>query len=469
MILETVTSEGLAHLSYVVGDESAGTCVVIDPRRDVDVYLKTARKHSMRVTHVLETHIHADFVSGSRELAAQTGAVICASANGEYGFEHQPLTERDAVTVGALSLRVLEAPGHTPEHICFLVSGGKGSAEPWAVFTGDTLFAGEVGRPDLLGHGTEERLAGQLYHTLHEKLLSLGDEVAVYPAHGKGSPCGGSIGDRNSTTIGYERLHNPRLQIEGEDTFVEQLLSSLPPAPSYYSRLKRVNAAGPPIIGCLPSVEPLAPVSFREIMEAPYTIVVDTREIEAFGGAHIAGALNIPLREEFPVWAGWMLEPGKRILLVLGDDAHLALVQPHLFRIGQDEVAGYLRQGMRGWIEAGLPFERIPQMSVHELNQRVAEGNGELQILDVRRDDEWQQGRIANARHIYVAQLQEHLTSLDRSSPVVTYCGSGYRASIAASLLQRNGFSDVYNVPGSIKAWKAAGYPLEREEGRHQK
>jgi hydroxyacylglutathione hydrolase len=210
MFLETVEARGLAHLSYVLGDDSAGVCAVIDPRRDVSVYLDIARKRETRITHILETHIHADFVSGSLELAAQTGAPIYGGANGNHTFAHHPLREGNDLSLGSYCLRALHTPGHTPEHVCFLVSGGRGAQRPWALFSGDTLFAGEVGRPDLLGHGSEDHLARQLYHTLHDKLLKLGDEVEVYPAHGQGSPCGGSIGDRPTSTIGYERLNNPK-------------------------------------------------------------------------------------------------------------------------------------------------------------------------------------------------------------------------------------------------------------------
>ena len=460
MFLETVESEGLAHLSYVLGDQSVGVCAVIDPRRDVSTYLDIARENNARISHIFETHIHADFVSGSRELAAQTGAPIYAGAADDYGFEHKPLHEGSTLQIGSLCLQVLHTPGHTPEHVCYLVSGGKGAQEPWAVFTGDTLFAGEVGRPDLLGGGMEDRLARQLYHTLQGKLFRLGDEVEIYPAHGQGSPCGGSIGDRNTSTIGYERLHNPKLQALNEDEFVQQVLVSLPPAPRYYPRMKQMNAAGPPALGCLPNLAPLDSAHFREEMQKLDAVVVDTREIEAFGGAHIAGALNIALRDEFPIWAGWMLEPEQKILLVLMDEADLDMAQRHLLRVGYDNVAGYLRQGMRGWIEAGLPFKTLPQMSVHELKARVMDEQGDLQVLDVRREDEWEQGYISTARHVFVADLAGQMNEFDREKPLAVYCGSGYRASIAASLLQRNGFRQVYNVPGSMKAWHAAGYPL---------
>ena len=465
MLLETVKSEGLAHLSYVLGDDSQGVCVVIDPRRDVSIYLDIARRNNCRITHIFETHIHADFVSGARELASQTGAPIYGGEADNYGFEIKQLREGERFELGRLCLEVLHTPGHTPEHVCFLVSGGKGSREPWALFSGDTLFAGEVGRPDLLGGGSEEKLARALYHSLHGKLLKLGDEVEIYPAHGSGSPCGGSIGDRNTSTVGYERLNSDKLQAGSEDEFVRQVLSGLPPAPTYYPRMKKVNAAGPKVLGCIANLQPLDPHRFAQEMQAQSTLVLDTREIEAFGGAHIEGALNIALRAEFPVWSGWMLRPEQRILLVLADEGDVDEVQRHLLRIGIENVGGFLRRGMRGWIEAGLPFVTLPQLSVHQLKARIEARDG-LQVLDVRQDDEWEQGYVPTARHAFVPKVPEAMERFDRDKPIATYCGSGYRASIAASLLQKNGFREVLNVPGSMKAWHAAGYPLEGGEGK---
>jgi hydroxyacylglutathione hydrolase len=228
--------------------------------------------------------------------------------------------------------------------------------------------------------------------------------------------------------------------------------------------MKKVNAEGPQVLGCIPYVQPLDAARFQEAMRRPNALVLDTREIEAFGGAHIEGALNIALRQEFPIWSGWMLRPDPQILLVLADEGDLDRAQRHLLRIGIENVAGFLRQGMRGWIEAGLPFQRLPQMSVHELRERVVDGRNGLQLLDVRRPDEWQQGHIPTARHVYAPHLREHLDELDRSRPIATYCGSGYRASIAASVLQQNGFREVFNIPGSMKAWRAAGYPVEKPE-----
>lgn len=464
MFLETIKAEGLAHLSYLLGDESQGVCAVIDARRDVGVYLDLARQHNARITHIFETHIHADFVSGSLELHANTGAPVFVGAADDYGFEHKPLREGDTLTLGSLTLQALHTPGHTPEHVCFLVSGGKGAKEPWALFSGDTLFAGEVGRPDLLGQGSEQELARALYHTLHDKLLQLGDEVEIYPAHGQGSPCGGSIGDRNTSTIGYERLHNPKLKAMPEDAFVQAVLSDLPPAPFYYPRMKKENAKGPTLLHCLPHVPPLDPRTFREEMQQAPTVVVDTREIEAFGGGHIQGSLSIALRDEFPQWAGWMLKPDARLLLVLPDEGKLEEVVRHLLRVGFENIAGFLQQGMRGWFEAGLPFERTGEMSVQELHGKLSAGAQDFQLLDVRRDDEWEEGFIPTATHVFAPYLSEHLDIVEKDKPVVVYCGSGYRASVAASVLQQQGFSNVSNVPGSMAAWKAAGFTTQKPD-----
>jgi hydroxyacylglutathione hydrolase len=458
MLLETIESRGLAHLSYVVGDEDAGVCAVIDPRRDVSVYIDFARRNNCRITHIFETHIHADFVSGGRELAMQTGAQIVGGVSDDYGFEVHQAREGETFELGEVTLGVLHTPGHTPEHISLTIKGGKGSQEMWGVFTGDTLFAGEVGRPDLLGADTKEKLARAMFHTLREKLFTLGDEVEVYPAHGSGSPCGGSIGDRLTSTIGYERLNQEKARIENEDEFVQAILKDLPPAPTYYPRMKKVNAVGSGIIGCLPNVQPLDPQKFAEAAKAENALVVDVREIEAFGGGHIAGAMNIALRDEFPVWSGWMLKPEQTILLVLDNESEVDLVQRHLLRIGIEKIGGFLRKGMRGWFEAGMPFVKLEQMSVQELNEQ----KHKLQILDVRADGEWSGGHIPGAQHAFVPKVAEYSSNLDKSQPLAVYCGSGYRASIAASVLQSLGFEKVFNIPGSMKAWKSAGYELEK-------
>lgn len=474
MILERITVPGLAHHSYLLGDEYQGVCAVIDARRDIDIYLHLAEQHSMRITHILETHIHADFVSGSRELAAQTGAPIGVGAKASVDFGVIHLADGDRIEIGNLELEVLHTPGHTPEHICFLARGGAGAPAPWGLFSGDTLFAGEVGRPDLLGEGTEEALASQLFHTLRSVLLPLGDEIVVYPAHGAGSPCGASIGERAVTTIGYERKNNPLLKIDSQDEFAATVLAGQSPAPAYYRRMKTINAQGPRIFGQPPVLQPLSAQQLLRLTEERDSMLLDTRSMAAYGGAHIPGSIQIGLRaafpiwageildEAFPIWAGRMLIPEDRLYLVLEDPQMLDTVQRQLFRIGYENLGGYLRQGMRSWLEAGLPFDSLPQLSVHALRQNIQE-NQPVQVLDVRSQSEWQQGHIPTAQHIYVAELKDEINRLDRDIPVVTYCGSGYRASIAASILKSAGFS-VQNVPGSMSAWLAAGYEVETPE-----
>lgn len=463
MFLKTVFTPGLAHLSYVIGDAAAGVAAVIDPRRDVGAYLDIARANGVRLTHALETHVHADFVSGARELAERTGAVVCASSHdAEYGFAHRGIRDGLVVELGDVRLRTIHTPGHTPEHVCFVVSGGSGADEPWGVFTGDTLFAGEVGRPDLLGEEAAVRLGRQLFESLHERLLPLGDGVEVLPAHGKGSPCGASIGDRKTTTLGYERLHNPRLRHGDRDEFVRELLESAPEVPTYYPRMKRINAEGPPLLPARSPVPPLTADELQARMDAPDALVLDTREIEAWGGAHIDGSVNIALREAFPIWAGWLLRPDQQILLVADRPEDVAMVGRQLLRIGIDGLAGYLAGGFRSWSQAGKPFRGAAQVSVHALRAATGGGAGSnLQVIDARSQREWEEGHVPGARHAFVPHVVEAAEELDREKPVAVYCGSGYRASMAVALLERAGFADVRNVPGSMSAWKAAGYPLE--------
>ncbi|MFZ0389881.1 MAG: rhodanese-like domain-containing protein [Calditrichia bacterium] len=464
MILETIFTEGLAHFSYLIGDRSAGVCAVIDPRRDFDIYLQKAKQHHLRITHVIETHIHADFVSGGKELAAYCGAEFCGGEQGNYEFPHRALQDGEIIRLGEVRLTVYHTPGHTPDPICLLVSGGSSAEAPWGLFTGDTLFAGEIGRPDLLGKENEEKLARQLFQSLHEKIFQLPDYIVIYPAHGKGSPCGAAIGDRSTSTLGYEKANNPLLQITDAEHFSKEVLKSLEPAPAYYPKMKQVNARGPKPLGRLPYLQPLSAEEFRKEMQQENTVVVDTREIEAFAAAHIKNSLSIPFRESFPIWAGRILEPEQRFLLVLQDDALAEQARLNLLRVGLDDTIGYLRKGIRSWIEAGNKFESIHVLDVHRLNRWMKEGR-QFQLLDVREKEEFKSGHLPGARHIFVPDLPGELENLDKSLPVVLYCGSGFRSSIAASLLLSRGFQ-VINVPGSYTAWQAAGKEIRQPESK---
>lgn len=460
LILEQLKVEGLAQLSYLVGDDKAGTVAVIDPQRDVDWYLRMARQRGVRITHIIETHIHADFVSGAHELKARTDAPIYGGKSQDYQFNLHQLNEGDQLQIGNITLQVIHTPGHTPEHICLLISDAQQGKEPFAILTGDTLFNLDVGRPDLLGTGTEQKQAAQLYHSLFDTLVPLGDRMEIYPCHGAGSACGRSIGDRTQSTIGNERIFNEALKERSESEFVDWILNGMPEPPTYYARLKQVNAKGATVMGCVPSLQPLSVEEFQQQMQDQNTVVVDARSILAFGGGHIPGAINIALRSSFPNWIGWMIEPEKQLLLVVESERDVALVTEHLFRIGYDHLAGYLHNGMTSWQNAGLPLQRIGEWTVHELNQHKEESN--LTILDVRSDEEYEKGFVPGAKHIFVPHLEENLHQLDQNQTIATYCGSGYRASIAASLLQKHGFEKVINIPGSWHAWKQANLPVQQ-------
>jgi len=461
MIMETVFTEGVAHLSYLIGDKATGKAAVIDPRRDVDVYLELARKNKVSITHVLETHIHADFVSGTRELVDRTGsakAVLSVEGGAKYGFECEKLKDGDKIDLGRVILTAKHTPGHTPEHMSFLAAEGNRPETPFAVFSGDTLFADSVGRPDLLGASQSEKLAHQLFASLREFYLKLPDGVRVHPGHGAGSPCGADIADRLVTTIGYERAHNKALQITDEAAFVEFALNTAPPEPVYYKRMKKINAEGPEVLGRLPTCPAVVAKEFQKAVAAKGSQLVDNRQSLAFGGGHIKGAMSIGPHPELSIWAGWMLDPEKPIFLVLQKDADLPEVQSQLLRVGYTKFGGYLLGGMDEWANAALPLTRLPQMTVHEVNERASD----VQVLDVRSPEEWEDGHIPDAQYIFLPELEKKSDRLNKKKPVAVYCDSGYRASLAASLLLADGFTEVRNVPGSWKAWKASEYKIEK-------
>ncbi|MDZ4686615.1 MAG: MBL fold metallo-hydrolase [Planctomycetaceae bacterium] len=467
MVVETVFTEGLAQLSYLIGDKATGKAAVIDPRRDVDVYVELARKHKLSITHALETHIHADLVSGCQELADLTGtAKVYVSAEGgaEYGFSHEKLRDGDKIDLGRVILTAKHTPGHTPEHLSYLAEEGNRPGRPFAVFSGDCLFADSVGRPDLLGDDKSDKLAKELFHSVRDFFLKLDDDVRVHPGHGAGSPCGANISDRLVTTIGYERQHNPALQFADEAKFVEYVLFNAPPEPRYYKRMKQVNAKGPEVLGRLPTCPALPPKVFEQAVDKSGVQLVDNRQMLGFGGSHIAGALNIGPRAELSIWAGWLLEPEQPIFLVLPKDTDLPEVQRQLLRVGYTRFGGYLLGGMEEWENKALPLTPLAQMPVHDLKKELPPSD--LQVLDVRTPGEWQDGHVPGATYIFLPELEKKLDRLDKAKPVAVYCDSGYRASIAASLLMRHEFTQVRNVPGSWKAWKAAGYEVEKPKMR---
>ncbi len=459
LVFECIQTDGIAGLSYLVGDDSAGVAAVIDPRADVECYLELARTKQVSITHVFETHIHADLVSGSRELCARAGSArifLSHEGGARYGFAHEPLHDGDIFKVGSVRITVRHTPGHTPEHVSYLIAEQNHPDAPWGVLTGDSLFVSSAGRPDLLGNAQAKKLARQQFHTLRDFFLKLPDGVIIYPGHGAGSPCGADIGDRLTSTIGHERCFNAFLQFDEVESFIDFALTTAPPTPTYYPRMKKVNARGPEIIGNLPTVRGLPPEAFRKALGQKDTVLIDTRTMLAFGGGHIHGALSIGGKPMLSIWAGWLLDPRRPLLLVLESDDQLHEIVRYFMRTGYTRFAGYLVGGMTAWNNAGLPLQSVGQMTVHE----VKRAGKRLQLLDVRSPDEWASGHIPNARHVFLGELREHLGKLKKTKPTAVYCDSGYRASIATGILQQAGFSRVCNIPGSWQAWTEAGFPV---------
>jgi hydroxyacylglutathione hydrolase len=451
--------EALGHASYLVGDEATGAALVLDPRRDVEVYLEAARAKGLRITHVLDTHGHNDYLSGLSELAARTGAEVLGSAAGDLGYDHRPLRDGEVLELGDVGLEVLHTPGHTPEHVSLLVHDRELGDEPALLLSGGALLVGDLARPDLLGGEDEARDSARAFcRTLQEKILPLPDHVEVWPTHVAGSLCGGDIGSRLSTTVGYERRTNPLLaEVSDADGFVRECLhlDDLPAVPPYWRRMRARNLTGVERLGVLGEPPALPPVDFAEAAEADDVVIVDARAPEAFGGGHVPGALNVGLTSSFPTWAGTVLPEGTRALLVLDGPEQLPEATWHLLRIGYPPPAGWLAGGMFAWRTAARPLERLPQVSVHELSDRL----GDLTVLDVRQPAERTAGHIEGSAFITGAELPERLDEVP-DGPLAVICGSGYRSSVSASLIAARGRDGVVNVLGGLSAWTAADLPV---------
>jgi hydroxyacylglutathione hydrolase len=451
----------LAHASYLVGD--GGEAAVVDPRRDVDEYLDEARVQGLTIRWVLETHLHADFVSGHRELAARTGATIVMGEKARAAFPHRAVRDGDEIPVGGLRLRILETPGHTPESISILVS----DTAPRLVLTGDTLFIGDVGRPDLAASAaglTAGDMAGALYDSLHGKLLTLPDDVAVYPAHGAGSLCGRNISSETSSTIGVQRRTNYALGPMSREDFVRLMTTDLPEVPAYFPRDVEINRTGAaPIPARVPAA--LSPAEARRLADGGATLL-DVRPAAAFGAGHPDGAVHVGLAGQFASWAGALVPPEKPVVLVTEDAAGASEAATRLARVGLENVAGYLDGGVAAWDRAGLPVKRLEQIDVAELEARREDDPG-LGVLDVRRPGEYAAGHVPGAANVPLDRLPKELDRIPRGR-VAIICAGGYRSSVAASLLLRRGGFEPVNVVGGTGAWVAAGLPVESEGRREE-
>jgi hydroxyacylglutathione hydrolase len=460
MKIERFEIPGLAQYSYVVS--ANGKAAVIDPIRDIDGYTAYAQQQGLTITHILETHIHADFAAGSTALAEATGAELALSGHDEgehyqYAMAHRALRDGDEIEVGSVRIRALHTPGHTPEHLSFLVFDNERSAtEPLALLSGDFLFVGSLGRPDLLGEAAKHGLAVDLYKSLHQRIASLPDHLEIHPGHGAGSLCGSGMSERAQSTLGYERATDPLFHLP-EDKFVEEILASVPPMPDYYPRMKELNALGADVLKAVPGGKPLSEATVAALAKQTDTIVLDLRRPESFGGAHIPGAINIGAGQNLSLWAGWLLDSSKRIVLV-SEDGDDEASRRSLIRVGLDHIEGFLAKGMPGWLDAGLETASIRQISPADVESEAKDAL----VLDVRSDGEWRGGHIAGAEHIMLGTLAHKFASLPNRAPIIAVCGSGYRSSIAASLLAQRGLRKVSSMSGGMAAWNKRGLPVSR-------
>lgn len=456
MLIQQFFLGGIAHSSYLMG--GSGACAIVDPQRDIEIYLEAAAELGLKITHILETHLHADFISGHLDLAEKTGAKIYAPKSANCKFDHIALKEGDTIQLEDMRLEILETPGHTPEHISYVVIDQARSDEPAAVFCGDTLFVGDVGRPDLFP-GMANELASQLFDSLHQKLLKLPDFCEVYPAHGAGSLCGRAMGAKRSSTIGYEKRFNAALQFSERSAFIESLTTDMPAAPDHFSRCSDINAVGPALIKNLSTPMPLEPSEFQQEVNRENSIVVDVRGYDAFGGQHVPGAFHLDLNGNFATFAGWILPPEKDILLVTDNPTQIenAVVQMH--RVGLDRIKASLAGGMPAWCRAGLTTAHVAQFSASEFYEMSQQEP--VVLVDVRAQTEFSAQNIAGAHNIPVHQLRTDASEIPSDKPVILLCSSGNRSSLGASLLLQRRFKTVYNLAGGITGYSAAGYAKE--------
>jgi hydroxyacylglutathione hydrolase len=449
----------LAHASYMLASE--GEAVVVDPQRDVDIYLKVAEEQGVHILHIFETHLHADFVSGHKELAERTGAKIYIGPHGGARFTRTEVGDGFELRVGKIRIQVLETPGHTPESICLVVTDDEKSARPWAVLTGDTLFMGDVGRPDLSESHTPAELAGLLYDSLHNKLLQLPDDVLVYPAHGAGSLCGRNMRAERSSTIATERLTNYALQIGSRQEFIRELTSKMPVRPEYFLQDAEINRDGASALSELPDLAPITPRQLVTLLDSG-VVALDVRPANDFATGHVPASVNIALSGQFASWAGAVLGLSARPVLIAESADQLSEARLRLARVGIEDARGFLQGGVPAWKQAGLPVADFPQIAVDTLSDWLSAG--EVHLLDVRREGEWKAGHVSGATWSPLDTLGKSLPQVDHNTLIAVHCKSGYRSAIACSMLQRAGFRNVANVMGGFDAWQGANLPFVTEE-----
>ena len=444
MYIEQFYVPKIAHSSYLLGGKE--NCAIIDPSRDVDKYITVAKNMGFRITHILETHLHADFISGHMDLAEKTGARIYAPASANCQFEHHALKEGDMFRIDNVVVKVLDTPGHTPEHLSYVVADEARGDEPVALFCGDTLFVGDVGRPDLFP-GRAEELARKLFESL-KKLKQLPDFCEVLPAHGAGSLCGRAMGANRRSTIGYEKRYNEALRIESEKDFIASLTNEMPPVPDHFGHCSEINRIGPRLVRNMPEIKTLSPLEFAKFADSEEYIVLDCRSYDAFGGQHIIHSYGINFEGNFPIFSGWVIPPEKKILLVAPKRISAEEVALWLRRVGLDNMVGYLEGEMAEWSKNGFPSGHICQVSAPELEALRKKDN--IQILDVRAVSEFEEHHMEEAVNIPTPDLRERYRELDKEKQYYVICSTGHRSNLAISLLLQRGFEQLVNVAGGM-------------------
>jgi hydroxyacylglutathione hydrolase len=447
LMFQRFSDEGLAQNSYLIACDRMRKAAVIDPRRDIDVFVQVAERHGLEIVHAIETHTHADFVSGARALEA-LGAAVVAGPGADLEFPFHEVHHGETIALGDVALEILHTPGHTPEHISIVVREPR---QPVRVLTGDTLFVGAVGRPDLLGADQAGPLAEALFDALFQTLLALDDDVEVHAGHGAGSLCGAGIGHAPHSTIGQERNFNPLLQKRDRATFVSAVLADLPDTPPYFPRMKRLNRVGPPLLEAGPIPALSAPAAAELVNRG--ALLVDLRTAEAFGIGHPRGALNIAFGPRVGYWAGWVVAAGAPIVLLGGNADQLPEAVRQLQSVGVDDIAGYVDQGYTAWRDAALPSSSVQVITARELRDRMVRRE-QPTIVDVRTPGEWRAGHVDEAINIPVSELAERAAEVRNGSVVATICESGFRSSLAASILLRAGGIDVVNVTDGTTAYR---------------
>jgi hydroxyacylglutathione hydrolase len=452
----------LAQASYLLGSD--GEAVIVDPRRDVQIYLDEARARGLSIKYVIETHLHADFVSGHVELAERAGATVLISHRAKAAFPHRPAKEGDVIRVGSLALKVLETPGHTPESISVLVTDTRVSEKPQMVLTGDTLFIGDVGRPDLLGSQgvTAQEMAGLLFDSLRTKLLPLPDDVLVYPAHGAGSLCGKNLSKDTFSTMGQQRLTNVALKDMSRDEFIAFLTKDVPEIPQYFPMDVEINRRGASALDAETAPLALSAAAFKQGRDAG-AMAIDVRPTDDYLRGSVPQSLNIGLGGQFASWAGTVVSRDRDILVVAEDESRAREARMRLSRVGLDRFAGWLSGGIEAWRAAGYEVDTTKQVTVKELHDALgAPPPGDrrtLQVIDVRRDGEWKGGHIEGAVHAPLHLLEDHVSYLDPARTTYVVCGGGYRSVMGAEILRELGIKDVVDVKGGMAEWKAQGLP----------